>query len=133
MQRLKQTTSRIYDWLELRLQLEAPIKDAALHPVPRDTASWWYVFGSAAFTLLFLQIFTGILLALVYVPSAGEAWSSLNVLNHQIPLGWFCAPCTDGDRTSWSPSSSSTWRRCFSSAPTNFPASSPGLLASFCC
>ena len=69
--------------------LRGPVKEAALHPVPRNTASWWYVFGSAAFTLLFLQIFTGILLALVYVPSAGEAWNSLNVLNHQIPLGWF--------------------------------------------
>jgi ubiquinol-cytochrome c reductase cytochrome b subunit len=89
MQRIKQTAIRIYGWLELRLQLEGPVKDAALHPVPRNTASWWYVFGSAAFTLLFLQIFTGILLALVYVPAAGEAWNSLNVLNHQIPLGWF--------------------------------------------
>jgi len=79
----------IYNWLELRLQLEAPIKDAALHPVPRNTASWWYVFGSAAFTLLILQVVTGILLALVYVPSAGQAWSSLNVLNHQLDLGWF--------------------------------------------
>src|SRR5579863_906199 len=79
---------RLYDWLERRVQLEGPIKDAVLHQVPRQTASWWYVFGSAAFTLLFLQIFTGILLALVYVPSAGEAWGSLNVLNHQIPLGW---------------------------------------------
>src|SRR6201997_4005465 len=79
----------IYNWLELRLQLEAPIKDAALHPVPRNTASWWYVFGSAAFTLLILQVVTGILLAIVYVPSAGQAWSSLNVLNQQIDLGWF--------------------------------------------
>src|SRR5246127_3648978 len=79
----------IYDWLEQRLQLEGPVKDAAMHPVPRKTASWWYVFGSAAFTLLFLQIVTGILLALVYVPSAGQAWSSLNVLNHQLELGWF--------------------------------------------
>jgi ubiquinol-cytochrome c reductase cytochrome b subunit len=86
---LKQTAVRVYAWLEQRLQLEAPVKDAVLHPVPRNTASWWYVFGSAAFTLLFLQIVTGILLALVYVPSAGEAWNSLNVLNHQIPLGWF--------------------------------------------
>jgi ubiquinol-cytochrome c reductase cytochrome b subunit len=85
MRRLKE----VYDWLELRLQLEAPIKEAALHPVPRNTASWWYVFGSAAFTLLMLQIVTGILLALVYVPSAGEAWNSLNVLNHQLTLGWF--------------------------------------------
>src|SRR5580692_5149516 len=86
---IKATAARVYKWFELRLQLEGPVKDAALHPVPRSTASWWYVFGSAAFTLLFLQIFTGILLALVYVPAGGEAWNSLNVLNHQIPLGWF--------------------------------------------
>ncbi len=86
---MKETAERVYAWLEQRLQLEAPVKDAVLHKVPRNTASWWYVFGSAAFTLLFLQIFTGVLLALIYVPSAGAAWSSLNVLNHQIALGWF--------------------------------------------
>jgi ubiquinol-cytochrome c reductase cytochrome b subunit len=80
---------QIYNWLELRLQLEAPVKDAALHPVPRNTASWWYVFGSAAFTLLLLQIVTGILLAIVYVASARDAWNSLNMLNHELPLGWF--------------------------------------------
>ncbi|MFZ0631654.1 MAG: cytochrome b N-terminal domain-containing protein [Acidobacteriaceae bacterium] len=85
MSRLK----RIYDWFELRLQLEGPVKDAVLHKVPRNTASWWYVFGSAAFTLLMLQVVTGILLSLVYVPSGAQAWSSLNILNHQVPLGWF--------------------------------------------
>ena len=89
MQRMRQTALDVYAWFERRLQLEGPVKDAVLHQVPRQTASWWYVFGSAAFTLLFLQIVTGILLALVYVPAAGEAWRSLNVLNHEIPLGWF--------------------------------------------
>src|ERR1700739_2790113 len=79
----------LYNWFDCRLQLGAPIKEMALHPVPNKTASWWYVFGSAAFVLLMLQIVTGILLALVYVPSAGQAWNSLNVLNHQLPLGWF--------------------------------------------
>ena len=78
-----------YDWLERRLQLEGPIKEAVLHPVPKSTASWWYVFGSASLTLLILQIATGILLALVYVPSAGRAWETLQVLNYQLPLGWF--------------------------------------------
>src|SRR5262249_8709663 len=29
-----------------------------------------------------------ILLALVYVPSAGEAWGSLQALNHDVTLGW---------------------------------------------
>lgn len=78
-----------YDWLEQRLQLEKPIKDAVMHPVPRRTASWWYVFGSASLTLLILQVVTGILLALVYVPSGGHAWQTLQVLNYQLPLGWF--------------------------------------------
>ena len=57
--------------------------------MPRETASWFYVFGSAALTVLMLQIVTGILLALIYVPSAGEAWNSLQILNHQVSLGWF--------------------------------------------
>src|SRR5271169_2819624 len=85
MHRLKS----LYTWFDSRLQLGEPIKEMALHPVPNKTASWWYVFGSAAFVLLMLQIVTGILLALVYVPSAGQAWNSLNVLNHQLTLGWF--------------------------------------------
>src|ERR1700741_5438580 len=79
----------LYEWFDRRLQLGEPIKEMALHSVPNKAASWWYVFGSAAFVLLMLQFVTGILLALVYVPSAGHAWSSLNVLNHQLTLGWF--------------------------------------------
>src|SRR3989441_7380798 len=77
------------EWFDLRLQLGAPIREPAGHPVPRETASWFYVFGSAALICFMLQIVTGILLALVYVPSAGEAWNSLQTLNHQIALGWF--------------------------------------------
>jgi ubiquinol-cytochrome c reductase cytochrome b subunit len=76
-------------WFDHRLQLAAPIRDAAEHPVPRNTASWWYVFGSAALVVFFLQLATGILLAMVYVPSADEAWNSLQALNHQVAFGWF--------------------------------------------
>ena len=86
---LEATAKKVYDWLESRVKLEGPVKDAALHKVPRNTASWWYVFGSAAFVLFFLQIATGILLALIYTPSAGEAWNSLQFLNHGLTLGWF--------------------------------------------
>jgi ubiquinol-cytochrome c reductase cytochrome b subunit len=79
---------KIGEWFDHRLQLAAPIREAAEHPVPRNTASWFYVFGSAALTVFLLQLVTGILLALIYVPSAGEAWSSLQALNHQVALGW---------------------------------------------
>ena len=80
---------RVSDWFDQRLQLATPIRATMAHPVPRQTASWFYVFGSAALTVFVLQIVTGILLALAYVPSAGEAWSSLQILNHDISLGWF--------------------------------------------
>jgi ubiquinol-cytochrome c reductase cytochrome b subunit len=80
---------KIGQWFDRRLQLAAPIREAVEHPVPRRTASWWYVFGSAALTVFILQIVTGILLALIYVPSAAEAWSSLQALNHDVTLGWF--------------------------------------------
>ena len=80
---------RLFDWFESRLGLAKPMTEAALHPTPARSASWWYVFGSAATVLLVLQVVTGILLGLVYTPSAGEAWSSLQFLNHNVTLGWF--------------------------------------------
>jgi ubiquinol-cytochrome c reductase cytochrome b subunit len=76
-------------WLDARLQLGADIQETMGHRIPRKSASWFYVFGSAAFAVLLLQIVTGILLALIYVPSAGEAWNSLETLNHSVTLGWF--------------------------------------------
>src|SRR5262249_40694220 len=66
---------QIGQWFDRRLQLAAPIREMTEHPVPRNTASWFYVFGSAALTVFLLQLVTGILLALIYVPSASEAWS----------------------------------------------------------
>jgi len=81
--------SQIGSWFDHRLQLAAGIRHTAEHRVPRNTASWFYVFGSAALTVFLLQLVTGILLALVYVPSAAEAWNSLQVLNHDVTLGWF--------------------------------------------
>jgi ubiquinol-cytochrome c reductase cytochrome b subunit len=79
----------IGDWFDARLQLDAPIRETMEHPVPRQTSSFFYVFGSAALTVFALQVVTGILLAIVYVPSAGEAWNSLQTLNHSIPFGWY--------------------------------------------
>ena len=80
---------RSYRWLEYRLGLIKPLAHEAAHRTPSNSASWMYVFGSAATVLLMLQVVTGILLALVYSPSASEAWGSLQFLNHNIALGWY--------------------------------------------
>jgi ubiquinol-cytochrome c reductase cytochrome b subunit len=89
MTKLKHRGIELYNWIEHRLGLAKPIVEAAEHPIPASSASWWYVFGSAAMVLVVLQVVTGILLALVYVPSASQAWNSLQFLNHNLTLGWF--------------------------------------------
>jgi ubiquinol-cytochrome c reductase cytochrome b subunit len=86
---LKKTATDVYSWVDRRVQVGEFVKDAALHPAPKSTASWFYVFGSAAGALLVLQILTGVMLALVYTPSAGHAWESLNFIDNHLILGWF--------------------------------------------
>ena len=53
------------------------------------TASWWYVFGSATRSSSSLRIVTGICLALVYVPTADQAYQTPEYLNYQTPFGWY--------------------------------------------
>jgi ubiquinol-cytochrome c reductase cytochrome b subunit len=86
---LKQRSIAVYDWFEQRLGLGAPVIEAAEHEVPENTSSWLYVFGSGATVILILQVMTGILLALVYAPTASDAWNSLQFLDHNVKLGWF--------------------------------------------
>src|SRR5215468_10487186 len=79
----------VSQWLEERAGLGAAVRPVMEHQVPRSSASWWYVFGSATLTLFIMQIATGICLALVYLPSADQAYDSLLYLNYVAPLGWF--------------------------------------------
>jgi ubiquinol-cytochrome c reductase cytochrome b subunit len=63
--------------------------EALRHPVPLNSASWWYVFGSATLVCFAVLLASGVLLAVAYVPAADQAWQSLQHLNHEQPLGWF--------------------------------------------
>ena len=79
-------------WFDARLKVRETLLPMLRHPIPKGAAGrigWWYVFGSASLTLLILQIVTGIGLALVYVPSADQAYASLEYLNYESPWGWF--------------------------------------------
>lgn len=84
---MRSRLAAIWQWLDSRLGVTGAWQELARHPVPRGLG-WWYVFGSATLTLLLIQIVTGICLALVYVPSAGEAYDTLQYLNYHYPWGW---------------------------------------------
>jgi ubiquinol-cytochrome c reductase cytochrome b subunit len=79
---------RIWQWLDDRTGIGGRIKSLALHPVPPRTG-WSYVFGSGTLLAFLIQVVTGIALATVYVPSAGQAYESLQYINTQAPFGHF--------------------------------------------
>jgi len=76
-------------WIDERLHVSKLFASTAGHTVPASAGSWFYVFGSGTLLCFVLQIVTGICLAFVYVPSADEAYTSLEYLNYQQPLGWY--------------------------------------------
>jgi ubiquinol-cytochrome c reductase cytochrome b subunit len=82
----------VVGWIDVRLGFRESLLPMLTHPIPRGAAGpmgWWYVFGSASMTLLMIQILTGVGLALVYVPTADNAYESLLYLNYEQPWGWF--------------------------------------------
>jgi ubiquinol-cytochrome c reductase cytochrome b subunit len=79
---------RIALWIDDRLHLSNLFDATAGHPIPASAASWFYVFGSGTLLCFVIQIITGICLAFIYVPSASEAYASLEYLTFKQPLGW---------------------------------------------
>lgn len=76
-------------WIDERLRISRLFESTAGHTVPASSSSWFYVFGSGTLLCFVIQILTGTLLALTYVPSASEAWTSLIYMNYEQYLGWF--------------------------------------------
>ncbi len=79
----------VFLWLDDRLKITNLWEHTGGHMIPKSSASWFYVFGSATLLCLMMQLVTGTLLAFVYVPSGAEAYSTLEYLTYEQPLGWF--------------------------------------------
>jgi ubiquinol-cytochrome c reductase cytochrome b subunit len=89
---IRNSLTSLARWFDQRLAFSETLLPMLRHPVPRSIEGpmgWWYVFGSATMTFLFLQVITGIGLALFYVPAADKAYESLLFLDYDQPLGWF--------------------------------------------
>ena len=79
---------QIGDWLDARLQLAASLRETTEASRPARNRQW-STFAARLCVVFVMQIITGMLLAVIYVPSAGEAWNSMQTLNHSIAFGWY--------------------------------------------
>jgi ubiquinol-cytochrome c reductase cytochrome b subunit len=79
---------RIGLWLDDRLGVSKALGPIMKHHVPAD-AKWWYVFGSATLAAFIVQVLSGVTLAFSYVPSASQAYETLQFITNEATFGRF--------------------------------------------
>ena len=80
-------TTRIGNWLDERLGWRGVWDAIFLRKIPK--VNWLYALGSATLFVAILQIVTGILLTIYYVPTPDHAYDSVQYITTQVTAGWF--------------------------------------------
>jgi ubiquinol-cytochrome c reductase cytochrome b subunit len=75
-----------FDWLDNRTNYRAGRKHLLDEPLPPGTG-WWFVTGSILLFLLGVQLLTGVILSLYYVPSSEAAYDSVRFIMTQVSFG----------------------------------------------
>src|SRR5437763_1226617 len=85
--RMQQAVNFPLDWLEERSGLVGGLRYFLFRKVPGDT-NWMQTLGSASLTAFLVQAITGVILAMYYRPTPGEAYSSIQNITDTVTLGW---------------------------------------------
>jgi menaquinol-cytochrome c reductase cytochrome b subunit len=82
----------VVDWLDARFPFTEDVDKALYQRVPNFANAFYYCFGGMVFVLIALQLVTGVLLALYYVPDAtgnpAPAYNSVLFIQNNVYLGW---------------------------------------------
>ncbi len=80
--------SRLIKWFDARYGILDLIEYLKHKDVPMHRASVWYYFGGVSLFLFLVQVFTGILLLMYYVPGADTAYESVKMIVANVEFGW---------------------------------------------
>ncbi|WOG26368.1 cytochrome b [Endozoicomonas sp. 8E] len=76
------------DWLNARLPVTQVWEDHLSKYYAPKNFNFWYFFGSLALLVLVNQLLTGIWLTMSYVPSAEQAFASVEYIMRDVEYGW---------------------------------------------
>lgn len=84
---------RLYRWVDLRIGAgEIVEKELTGYLLPRNINEW-YSLGSVLLVIFALQVVTGMLLMVYYVPDADKAFKSVTFIMNELPYGWLIRLC----------------------------------------
>ena len=78
--------SRLGNWLDERTGWRGNWTAVFLRKIPK--VNWAYTLGSATLFAMIIQVVTGILLTLYYVPEPQQAYASVTYITNDLPFGW---------------------------------------------
>jgi len=78
----------LLNWFDDRLPVTSFWKAVMTDYQAPKNFNFWYYMGSLALLVLVIQIFSGILLAMHYKPSAAEAFASVEYIMRDVDWGW---------------------------------------------
>jgi len=78
---------KISDWLDERLGWRSVWDAIFIRKIPK--VNWWYTLGSATLFVAMIQIVTGILLTIYYVPTPDHAYDTVQFITYEVAGGWF--------------------------------------------
>jgi ubiquinol-cytochrome c reductase cytochrome b subunit len=79
--------SGIIAWINYRLPIFTFLEHLGEHRIPKNLSYWWSL-GSIAGVALFIQIITGIVLAMHYTPHVDYAFDSVEKIMRNVNYGW---------------------------------------------
>jgi ubiquinol-cytochrome c reductase cytochrome b subunit len=78
----------IREWLEIRIGLDELIRSQLTeYRVPKNL-NLLYTLGMVAMAAFMIQVITGILLLIYYIPQENHAFKSIQMIMNQVPYGW---------------------------------------------
>jgi len=77
---------KIIDWLEHRTGIQTVVRNFLYEEIPASSG-WHQIIGSMAVFFFLLQAVTGILLAINYAPTPGEAYNSVRYIMTELTAG----------------------------------------------
>lgn len=78
--------TRVGNWFDERFGWRAVWEAIFLRKIPK--VNWLYTLGSATLFVALIQVVTGILLTIYYVPTPDHAYNSVQYITNQVTAGW---------------------------------------------
>lgn len=78
----------VLNWIDERLRIHAIIRATLTEYLVPANLTLWHTLGFVLVTCFVIQVVTGMLLLVYYVPDTGRAFDTVKFITNKVPYGW---------------------------------------------